>query len=109
MKRTFQVIGVVAFVGLAGLAAYANFRRQKADNDWIPAVGRPAFTTVHPRVVIDEAHYNSHTARGKYRPFARLLEADGYQVARGEAKLSAASLAECRGPRHRQRGGRSET
>lgn len=94
MKRTLLIIGVVACAGLAGFAAYANSRRQKADNDWVPAVHRPTFTTDHPRVVIDEAHYNSHTARGKYRPFARLLEADGYQVARGEEKLSAERLAD---------------
>jgi len=94
MKRTLQAIGVIVCIALAGLAVYANFQRQKADNDWVPTVDRPAFTTVHPRVVIDEAHYNPHTARGKYRPFARLLEADGYQVARGEEKLSAESLAD---------------
>lgn len=33
-----------------------------------------------PVVYIDEGHYNFHTMSGRYAPFARVLEADGYQV-----------------------------
>jgi hypothetical protein len=33
-----------------------------------------------PVVFIDEAHHNFHTAGGRFRPFARILERDGYRV-----------------------------
>lgn len=33
-----------------------------------------------PRVVIDQAHANFHTASGRYAPFKRLLEQDGFVV-----------------------------
>lgn len=41
-----------------------------------------------PVVLIDEAHNNFHTAIGTYRPFADLLNQDGYVVKRAELKLS---------------------
>jgi hypothetical protein len=44
-------------------------------------VARPAFARLAgPTVFLDEAHHNFHTAAGRYRPFVRLLEADGYKV-----------------------------
>jgi hypothetical protein len=44
-------------------------------------------------VLIDEAHNNFHTASGRYRPFAKLLEADGFVVRPGTARFDSASLA----------------
>ena len=41
-----------------------------------------------PVVLIDEAHNNFHTAIGTYRPFADLLNQDGYVVKRAELKIS---------------------
>jgi hypothetical protein len=93
MKRILAVAGVGVFVGLVALAAFAFSRSQRADNGWDSKVSRPAYAAEHPRVVIDEAHHNAHTAGGKYRPFARLLEADGYDVAKGKQKLTPESLA----------------
>lgn len=48
-----------------------------------------------PRVVVDEAHRNLHTADGRYRPFAELLRHDGYRVEPGREPFSAASLESC--------------
>ena len=45
-----------------------------------------------PVVTVDEAHHNFHTIGGRYRPFASLLEADGFTVRAGRAPISAASL-----------------
>ena len=49
-----------------------------------------------PAVTIDEAHHNLHTASGRYRPFVRLLEADGFVVRPGAARFDSASLAPVR-------------
>jgi hypothetical protein len=56
------------------------------------AVEAPAYRTRHPRVVIDEAHCNYHTAEGRYLPFANLMRNDGYSVERGTQKFSRETL-----------------
>lgn len=45
-----------------------------------------------PVVLVDEAHANFHTIGGRYGPFRRLLEADGYVVRANRAPFSAESL-----------------
>lgn len=45
-----------------------------------------------PVVTIDEAHHNFHTATNRFKPFANLVENDGYQVRRGTEKFSRQSL-----------------
>ena len=54
---------------------------QYADTSYLP----PAFETAYapgegPVVYIDEAHNNFHTKDGRYLPFSRLLELDGFKV-----------------------------
>ena len=54
----------------------------------------PAFAPGRgPRVTIDEAHHNFHTAGGRFRPFAKWLESDGFRVAPGRTPITASSLA----------------
>ncbi|HEY7573757.1 MAG TPA: DUF4350 domain-containing protein [Thermoanaerobaculia bacterium] len=66
---------------------------QAADTLGIPAVREPAYALGKgPVVLIDEAHGNYHTAKGRYRPFAELLARDGYVVGRQRAMLSATAL-----------------
>ena len=67
--------------------------QQVADSDFHPRVAHPAFASRRgPLVLIDEAHYNFHTADGRYAPFAELLRRDGYVVRSSRGKLSASSL-----------------
>jgi hypothetical protein len=54
--------------------------QQQADTSFDAKVEHPAFTTNHPKVLIDEAHKNFHTAERGYKPFASLITNDGYQV-----------------------------
>lgn len=49
-----------------------------------------------PVVLVDEAHNNFHTASGRYRPFVRLLEADGFVVRPSAAPFDSASLSTAR-------------
>lgn len=54
----------------------------------------PAFAEGRgPRVMIDEAHHNFHTAGGRFRPFAKWLASDGFRVVAGTTHISASSLA----------------
>ena len=70
--------------------------QQVADPNFDASVKQPAYVGEHPRVAIDEAHHNFHTATGRYEPFARLLRNDGYDVKAHTAPFSAASLADAR-------------
>ncbi len=74
------------------LAASFVAAQQMADPNFVATIERPAFTTRHPRVVIDEAHENFHTMSGRYEPLADLLRADGYDVRPGTARFDKRSL-----------------
>lgn len=57
----------------------------------------PAFSAGRgPRVCVDAAHQNFHTADGRYRPFAQLLEQDGYVVTGMKLPFDSAALRDCR-------------
>lgn len=64
------------------LAAVSTVSAQQvSDTSFAPPIARPAYTSGKgPVVAIDQAHYNFHTASGRYEPFARLLRRDGYRV-----------------------------
>jgi hypothetical protein len=66
--------------------------QQQADLTFNASVKNPAYTTSHPRVLFDEAHFNFHTASGRYKPFADLVSNDGYRVTPNKEKFAAESL-----------------
>ena len=71
--------------------------QQVADPDFKPEIKKPAYEQGRgPVVCIDEAHFNFHTAGGRYAPFAELLRRDGYVVKASAAKFSKESLKGCR-------------
>lgn len=72
---TFSFTCVLAIV--VGVTANSQ---QIADPHFNARVESPAFTKNFPRVLFDEAHYNSDTTNGRYKPFADLLFNDGYHV-----------------------------
>ena len=90
MGTAFAVLAACA----AGVAQQSEEPQQLADPDFKPAVEKPAYTSVHPLVILDETHGNFHTASGRYKPFADLLQADGYRVAAGTQLFTAAALQE---------------
>ncbi|MBU0755246.1 MAG: DUF4350 domain-containing protein, partial [Planctomycetes bacterium] len=68
-----------------------------ADPSFYPEIRHPAFEQGKgPKVLIDEAHNNFHTAEGTYKPFASLLERDGYRMERGRARFDKHLLEPCR-------------
>jgi hypothetical protein len=67
--------------------------QQESDPKFKPPIPRPAYESGKgPHVVIDEAHHNFHTAKGRYKPFAELLRRDGYRVDGLTKPFSAESL-----------------
>ena len=55
--------------------------QQVADTTFRPEIRTPAFAPGRgPVVFLDEAHVNFHTVAGRYAPFVRLLERDGFVV-----------------------------
>lgn len=76
------------------LAISAAFSQQVADTTFQPPIPHPTYETGKgPRVVIDGAHHNFHTADGRYLPFASLLRRDGYVVRDGKDVFSRKTLA----------------
>jgi hypothetical protein len=82
-----------AVLGIAGLLVIPF--GQRVDGSFHPTVDRPRYTEHHPTICFDEGHYNAHTATGRYRPLARLLEADGYRVHRHRGRFTSQSLQAC--------------
>ena len=71
----------IALVGLVLAAPVVVAAQQVADTVYAPAIPRPQYEAgAGPVVAIDAAHLNFHTADGRFLPFARLLERDGYRV-----------------------------
>ena len=68
--------------------------QQEADTSFDAKVDRPAYITSHPKVLIDEAHKNFHTAERGYKPFASLITNDGYQVSANKEKFQSGMLKE---------------
>ena len=67
--------------------------QQVADPSFNPPIEKPAYAPGKgPVVWIDEAHFNFHTAAGRYLAFAELLRRDGYVVEASAAKFSKAAL-----------------
>lgn len=67
--------------------------QQVPDLTYAPPLPRPAYKPgAGPRVAVDAAHHNFHTAVERYRPFAELLRRDGYRVESLDRTLSAESL-----------------
>jgi hypothetical protein len=84
---------LAAVVPLALLVASGAVAQQVADTAFTPPIPDPAYPAgTGPVVLIDEAHHNFHTAVGRFRPFARLLERDGYVVRRGRSPFTRALL-----------------
>ncbi len=89
MNRGILLAGLLALAITGGALA-----QQEPDLSYRPPIASPAYKAgTGPRVAIDEAHGNFHTADGRYRPFAELLRRDGYRVDGFATTFTADSLA----------------
>ena len=74
------------------LAGNAGMGGPRADLGFDVTIAHPTFLNVRPRVAIDEAHNNFHTANGRYKPFADLMTNDGFLVWRNTGTLNSQTL-----------------
>ena len=73
------------------------FCQQIADTGYHPVINDPAYGAgLGPVVFIDGGHHNFHTKEGRYKPFASLLERDGYVVKAYEGPFVLTKLIESR-------------
>ena len=77
---------------LALISSSAVRAQQEADPNFDAKVVRPAYLQKHPRVSFDEAHFNFHTATGRYKPLADLVRNDGYVVVPNKEKFQKKTL-----------------
>src|SRR5215211_4328941 len=94
-RSPIALVGGCALVLLSASGARAQ---QVVDSAFRPTLrtARSFAAARGPVVVIDEAHQNFHTAAGRFWPFARLLEADGFRVRSSTGRFDSASLAPAR-------------
>jgi hypothetical protein len=85
MKNLLQLLAVL-------LLSFPAVSQQQADLTFDASVKNPAYTTTHPKVLFDEAHFNFHTAGGRYKPFADLIGNDGYRVTSNKEKFTPQTL-----------------
>jgi hypothetical protein len=86
------VVAVLLVTSLTAGHIYSFPAQQIADPNFDATVAHPAYTASHPRIAIDEAHKNIHTAGGLFRPFADLVRNDGYEVVANTAKFTSDRL-----------------
>jgi hypothetical protein len=90
-NRSLSPMATAALATLVALSlASCAPRGQRADTKYDTQVKAPAYPKAgrHPRVVIDQAHRNFHTARGRYKPFADLITHDGYEIYGGTDRFT---------------------
>ncbi len=84
---------IIAILTLLNLLACGSDSQQVPDPTYEPIVANPAFPDGQgPVVMIDQAHFNFHTAGERYRPFADLLRKDGFQILPSGCSFNADSL-----------------
>lgn len=87
MKRTLALVLVLA------TAASSARAQQAPDTTFDVSVASAAFPRgAGPRLLVDEAHHNFHTAKGRYRPFADLVRNDGFKVVGNVHPFSTSTL-----------------
>jgi hypothetical protein len=88
MNRLAGTTRISTLLTLAAVAITGCSSGDRPDRGFDHRVARPVYEATRPLVFFDEAHHNGHRARGSYRAFAKLIEADGYRVVRSASRLT---------------------
>ena len=90
------VVGLTVILATGvGFAWWYDHVGQRSDPNFSTRVPSPTYPSEdgrHPKVLMDEAHRNFHTASGRYKPFADLLRSDGYIVSSNQQAFSPEAL-----------------
>jgi hypothetical protein len=88
MARDLTRLNIVMLCGfaIAGAGiAWSFWPTPGLDNDYFPRI-RTTFGR-GPVIMLDEAHWNTHRATGRFRPFVQLLRRDGYRLFRNKQEF----------------------
>ncbi|MEO8650410.1 MAG: DUF4350 domain-containing protein [Acidobacteriota bacterium] len=78
MRYLFNFVIICTLIVVCSVVCAAQ---QVSDLAFQPKISEPMYKADEgPTVIIDEAHFNFHTADGRYQPFAQFLRRDGYVV-----------------------------
>jgi len=70
--------------------------QQVSDTSYHPEISNPRYAANSgPTILIDEGHHNFHTRTGRYEPFAKLIERDGYRVGSYNGAFQIDKLQKC--------------
>lgn len=84
-----------SFIILFFITSYLISAQQIGDPKFNPQVFKPVYElNTGTEIYIDEFHHNFHTKDGRYKPFAELLEKDGYVVKSFDKLFTNESLSE---------------
>lgn len=93
MRTTKLIFALSSLLTIVTFGVTEIEAQQVSDPDFKPAIEKPAYAEGKgPVVLIDEAHFNFHTASGRYQSFADLLRRDGYVAQASKEKFSKESL-----------------
>ena len=93
MLTTKLILAFSLCLAIATFGAAEIKAQQVPDPDFKPPIENPAYAEGKgPIVLIDEAHFNYHTASGRYQSYVNLLRRDGYVVQASKKKFSNESL-----------------
>ncbi len=71
---------ILLFFLILGLCRHPLFSQQRADQDIKITVEQPTYSGNGPIIAIDGGHNNFHKLDGRFKPFGRLMNLDGYTV-----------------------------
>ena len=88
-----KLVHSLIIFSVATLSTGCSDSPQQPDPDFRPKQRIAHFSTESgPRVLIDEAHNNFLTLSGRYRPFAQVLESDGFRVSLNDKAITEKQL-----------------
>ncbi|MBD0326302.1 MAG: DUF4350 domain-containing protein [Pyrinomonadaceae bacterium] len=97
MSKNLRALVCACAATLFGVLGAGVQAQQVADASFRPAIPKPTYAQgLGPLVLIDEAHFNFHTASGRYQAFAELLRRDGYNVQPSTVPFSREALKKAR-------------
>jgi hypothetical protein len=71
---------IISFLLFVILISILN-AQQVSDTSFTFTIEHPAYPQSNgPVIMVDDFHYNFHTIEGRYKPFAKLLKDDGYEL-----------------------------
>jgi hypothetical protein len=83
---------LVAIAAAAGTRFFLSNRERPYDRNFDTSVAEPAYAADGPLVLYDEGHVNTHTTARAYKPFADLIQNDGYELRVTREPMSPSTL-----------------